>query len=84
MISDEGMLATIAINAITKTLKEGAKKPRPCHWLDESQDMHLDKGTRHVSTFRLIRNGHQESNGENHLELALTRIAMAIAQECDR
>lgn len=48
--------------------------------LDEQQDMHIQKGVRHALTHQLIRDGHIPDNGENHLELALTRIAMALVQ----
>lgn len=67
-------------DAIREVIHEGAKKPRPCEWWEESQDMHIQKAARHLMTYQLMRDGHQQHNGENHLKLALTRVAMAMAQ----
>jgi hypothetical protein len=33
---------------------------------------------RHVLTYKLIRDGNQKRDGEEHLKLAITRLAMAL------
>lgn len=75
----EEYLLAIAKEAIREVIREGAKKPRPCHWVNEDQNMHIQKSARHLLTYQLMRDGHQTPNGENHLKLALTRAAMALA-----
>jgi hypothetical protein len=49
--------------------------------MTEPQDNHLDKAVRHIMTHKLIRDGNQAPDGEMHLKNALTRMAMALAQE---
>lgn len=79
-MDDNIKIQHLAASTVHKVLQAGAKKPRPCHWKDEDVEMHLNKAIRHICTHRLMRDGHQEPNGENHLELALTRVAMALYQ----
>jgi hypothetical protein len=71
----------LAGEVVGRVLREGTKTHNGEAWRDEPQDKHLDKAVRHIMTHKLIRDGHQASDGENHLEFALARIAMALAQE---
>ncbi|HEX3149219.1 MAG TPA: dATP/dGTP diphosphohydrolase domain-containing protein [Gemmataceae bacterium] len=71
----------LAYMIIDQVLSDGMKTHPNDDWRNEPQDKHLDKAMRHILTHKLVRDGHQKPNGENHLHHALTRIAMAIAQE---
>ena len=55
-------------------------KHSPYTWKDETEDEHLNKAARHILTHQLIRDGHQKEDGEEHLNNAITRLAMAIAK----
>lgn len=46
---------------------------------DESEDSHLEKGMRHFLTYKLIRDGYQKPDGEDHLFLGICRISMALS-----
>jgi hypothetical protein len=61
--------------------KDRTSKHPPYTWKDEDEDEHLNKAVRHILTYQLIRDGHQKPDGENHLDNAITRLAMAIAQK---
>jgi hypothetical protein len=50
-------------------------------WLDEDEDEHLDKAIRHILTYKIIREGYQKPDGENHLDNAVTRLAMAVTRK---
>ncbi len=69
--------AELAKAIVTEVLVEGAKTHGGEDWRAEPTDKHLDKGLRHVLTWRLMRDGHQKPDGEDHLKNALTRLAMA-------
>lgn len=69
-------------NAISTILlsKDRTSKHPPYTWLDEDEDEHLNKAARHMLTHQLIRDGHQKEDGEEHLNNAITRLAMAITK----
>ena len=48
----------IAWKAIDEVIAVGLTKHVAEGWRDEPQDFHLDKGCRHLMTYKLIRNGH--------------------------
>lgn len=73
--------AQIAAQTIREVMAEGVKKHRSGAWEDEDPRMHLLKAQRHIATFLLMLDGHQEPDGENHLKLGLTRTALALAQD---
>lgn len=81
-INYEEYLEYVVRDAIRQVIREGAKKPRPCHWSEESQRMHIEKGVRHAMTYLLETEGQVPLSGENHLKLALTRFSMALVQDC--
>lgn len=70
--------ATIAYVTVDKVMQIGTTKTDRPDWSEESQDYHLDRAVRHVMTYKLMRDNNQKTDGENHLELALTRLAMAL------
>ena len=55
-------------------------KHKPYTCLDETQDEHLRKASRHITTFQLIRDGQSHEDGEDHLHNAICRLSMAVAQ----
>jgi hypothetical protein len=55
-------------------------KHDPWTWLDEPTETHLLKAARHIMTHLNIQAGGQEPSNENHLDNAITRLSMAIAQ----
>lgn len=59
-------------------------KHPPYTWEDEDEDEHLNKAIRHILTYQLIRDGHQNPTGEAHLNNAITRLAMAIAKKDEK
>ena len=61
--------------------KDRTEKHKPYTWLDESDDEHLRKASRHILTHQLIRDGQQPDDLENHLNNAICRLAMAIAAQ---
>lgn len=81
MLNHEEYLQYLTKDTLRKILNYGRGKPRPCEWWEESQRMHIEKGVRHAMTYLLEQEGHAPASGENHLELALTRFAMANVQD---
>lgn len=73
--------ADLAHSIVRKVIAKGsAKTGSNENWRKDPQDYHLDRAMRHISTFKLIRDGNQPADQDKHLELALTRIAMALTQ----
>ena len=67
---------------ITDVLTKGSSKDGANEsWRSKFQMYHLSKAQAHLATH--IKQIHDDRgvDGENHLHLALTRIAMALAQE---
>ena len=54
-------------------------KHKPWTWTNEDINEHLLKALRHISTHLMIREGYQKPDGEDHLDNAACRLAMAIA-----
>lgn len=61
--------------------EDRTSKHDPYTWINEDEDEHLRKAARHITTYQIIRDGHQEPDGEDHLNNAITRLAMAIAKQ---
>ena len=71
-----------AARVIVQVMSRGsAKDGRDESWRDKPQDYHLDRALRHIISHKLIRDGNQPADGEKHLSLAITRLAMALTQE---
>lgn len=66
-------------DAIREVLREGAKKPRPCHWIGEPIQMHDAKCVRHLQTANLIELGYEQGDEDalTHRRHQLVRAAMA-------
>lgn len=73
----------VAMDAIAEVIAEGLQKPPPEVWPTDNIRMHCLKGPRHLNTFSLMIDRYQKQAGENHLKLALYRVAMAITQLVD-
>lgn len=58
-------------------------KHKPWTWLEEPTETHLLKAARHIMTYLNIQAGGQKPSDENHLDNAITRLSMAIAQLSD-
>lgn len=69
-----------AAAAIRQVMAKGSDKDG-CDesWRELPQDYHLDRALRHALTYKLIRDGNQKPDGEEHLKLAIARLAMALA-----
>lgn len=76
--------AEIAAQTVREVMAEGLKKHVAGAWEDEDPRMHCQKAIRHLTTFLLMLDGHQEPDGENHLKLAITRAALALAQDKEK
>ena len=70
----------VAATAVEQMIQEGLKKHVADRWRTEPQDNHLDKAVRHIMTFKLISDGNQKPDGEQHLCNAICRLALALAQ----
>ena len=55
-------------------------KHLPYSWKDEDVSQHLLKAARHINTHMQIAAGYQKDDGENHLDNAITRLAMALGK----
>ena len=55
-------------------------KHPPYTWVDEDEDEHLRKASRHILTYQMIRDGHQKPDEEDHLKNAICRLSMAVAK----
>lgn len=68
-----------AARAIVDVIRKGsAKSGSNENWRNDPMNYHLDRALRHIITYKLIAEGNQTPDGEPHLKLALTRIAMAL------
>lgn len=68
-----------ACKAIVATIAAGSNKDgRGDDWRDRPQHYHITKAIRHATTALMILLKVTRPDGENHLHLALTRLAMAI------
>lgn len=82
MKTDPGMAA---LDAIDEVMAVGsAKEGRNDKWRDHSPIFHTMKAIRHATTHTMILSGIVKPDGENHLKLAVTRLAMALAVTQDR
>jgi hypothetical protein len=61
-----------------------SKDGRNDTWRDKPRRYHLLKAIRHSTTYLMIVEGVIEGDGENHLKLAITRLSMALTQECNK
>lgn len=79
MNADPRYLAFYAVAAVMAvgSSKDGKNES----WRDKPASFHLTKALRHATTHLMQREGHAEPDGENHLMLALTRLAMALTIE---
>jgi len=68
--------------SISKVLlsEDRTSKHKPYTWVKEDIEEHLLKAARHIQTHILIKQGYQEPDDENHLDNAITRLSMAVAQ----
>lgn len=74
--------AIVACEAIVSTLKIGsAKDGCDDSWRKKSRRYHLAKATRHAFTACMTEVGILEHDGEDHIKLAITRLAMALSIE---
>lgn len=74
--------ADIASRTIIKVMATGSKKEGANEeWRKHVVNYHLDRAIRHTITYKLMREHNQQPDGENHLELALTRLAMALSYD---
>jgi len=66
--------------SISKILlsKDRTSKHEPYTWMSEPIDQHLLKACRHINTHIQVTKGYQKESKENHLNNAITRLAMAI------
>ena len=71
----EGAISRILLS------KDRIEKHKPWTWMKDSEDEHLKKAMRHILTYMLIRDGQQKPDGEEHLDNAITRLSMAVAQK---
>jgi hypothetical protein len=71
-----------AFQAVAEIMAVGSQKDgRDDSWRDKPQFYHLTKAVRHATTHLMQKMGVTERDGENHLKLAITRLAMALSQE---
>lgn len=71
--------AELAARIIENVMLAGsAKEGCDDSWIERPNNHHLDRAIRHILTHKLIAEGNQEPDGERHLHLALTRLAMAL------
>lgn len=70
-------------NAVSRILlsEDRTSKHKPWTWLEENEDEHLRKASRHILTYKLIRDRQQKDDGENHLDNAIARLSMAVAHK---
>ena len=71
--------ADLAAFAISRVMAAGsAKDGCDDSWQEKNFNYHLDRALRHAITHKLIAEGNQPPDGERHIELAITRLAMAL------
>jgi hypothetical protein len=73
-----------AFQAVAQVMALGSSKDgRDDSWRNKPRRYHLLKAIRHATTYLMIQEGVIEGDGEHHLKLAITRLAMGLAQESD-
>jgi hypothetical protein len=71
-----------AYQAVAQVMSIGsARDGRDESWRNKPRRYHLLKAIRHATTYLMIQEGVTEGDGEHHLKLALTRLAMSLTQE---
>jgi hypothetical protein len=60
------------------------KDGRDESWRQKPGFFHITKAIRHATTHLMKKMGVTEDDGEDHLKLAITRLAMALTQEKSR
>lgn len=70
-----------ALTTVRKIITLGRQKHASESWRTEDQDNHLDKSLRHSLTYKLQRDGNSPKDSEDHLSLALCRLAFAFWQD---
>ena len=76
MISDPKYAA---FQAIAEIMHLGSSKDgKDDSWRGKPVNYHLDRAIRHAITYKLIAEGNQKPDGEDHLKLAITRLAFAL------
>lgn len=76
-------ITVVAKASISKILLSADRimKHKPYSWQTQTEDEHLNKAARHILTYQLIRDGLASDDGENHLDNAITRLAMALGKK---
>ena len=75
----------VAFKAVAEVMRAGsAKDGRDESWRRKPGFFHLTKAIRHATTHLMQKMGVTEGDGEHHLKLAITRLAMCLAQEVPR
>jgi hypothetical protein len=69
-----------AVCAIEDAMVGPGDKHPPFSYLREDENEHLFKAMRHIQSYMIQRDGYQQKDGEDHLSLALARVAMAMAK----
>jgi hypothetical protein len=72
-------LANTAGRAIADRMQLGAAKYDPDDWRDESVVRHVRRAIKHAVTALEIADGDRADDGEDHLQAAVCRMAMALA-----
>ncbi len=67
------------INSVMET--GSAKDGKDDSWQHKPRHFHITKAIRHATTALMVDLGVIQPDGENHLELALCRLAMALSQD---
>ncbi len=71
-----------AFHAVASTMAQGsAKDGTNDTWREKPKEYHLLKAIRHATTGLMIERGICPPDDDNHLANALTRLAMALAQD---
>jgi hypothetical protein len=74
--------AAIAAKTVYEIQEKGLAQGHPvCAWKTEPINNHIDKAIRHLCTAKLIREGNQSPDGENHFKNALCRVVFALCQD---
>jgi hypothetical protein len=68
-----------AFQAVAEVMALGSSKDgKDDSWREKPINYHLDRGIRHAITYKLIAEGNQILDGEDHLKLAITRLPFAL------
>ena len=79
-LAEMKMIDRPMLQAVGDVMAQGRKKHAPYSWAMEPENEHLFKAVRHLQTYLLQRDGYHMPDGEDHLKLALTRVALALAK----